>query len=70
MTTEHVSFAMKMSDWENANWQLMFKTVDGLDYCRETVTIESFPDRDAIAEHAAFLLTLNNDTDSVVIGRW
>ena len=70
MTTEHVSFAMKMSDWEDANWQLIFKTVDGLDYCRETVTIESCPDRDAIAEHAAFLLTLNNDTDSVVIGRW
>tara|TARA_R110000796_G_scaffold169819_1_gene286640 strand:+ start:331 stop:543 length:213 start_codon:yes stop_codon:yes gene_type:complete len=70
MTNGNITFARHLHQWEDANWQLIFKTANGLDYCRETVTIASCPDKDAITEHAAFLLTLNNETEAVVIERW
>ena len=70
MENKSVTFASKLTDWEEAKWQLIFKTETGLDYCRETFPVSSFPTNEDIAEHAGFLLTTNNDVSSVVIEKW
>ena len=70
MEKENVSFANKLNDWENANWQLIFKTKEGLDYCRETASVSAYPGKDEIEAHAAFMLTVNNNVATVVIELW
>ena len=72
MTTENknVKFSNRLSDWDNAKWQLIFKTDAGLDYCREPYEIAAYPTKEAILNHAAFLLTTNRNVSSVVIERW